>query len=204
MRSMRRMVAVMVLLGFGASGCFGRFALVNKLYDINKGVGNKWVQTIVFWVFVILPVYELASLGDALIFNLIEFWSGHNPLAMNDGPAQERVVQADGKKVTLSFADGGKSVLIRVEAPNEPARVYRLEGTEDGATLRDGSGHVLAQSGRDAEGALVVRDGSGEALMRRSGSEVAALGSAIEQGPAAFLAAETRRTGCGVLASTER
>jgi hypothetical protein len=35
---------------------------------------------------VILPVYGLCTLGDALIFNSIEFWGGENPIQKASAP----------------------------------------------------------------------------------------------------------------------
>ncbi len=72
--------AIVILLMLPA--CFGSFRATRHLYRFNDTVsGNKFVKTLVFWVFVIIPVYALFSLGDAIIFNLVEFWSGTNPLS---------------------------------------------------------------------------------------------------------------------------
>ena len=32
----------------------------------------------------IIPVYEFALLGDVVIFNAVEYWSGDNPIADPD------------------------------------------------------------------------------------------------------------------------
>jgi hypothetical protein len=64
-----------------ATGCFGSFGATNALYDWNKGVSSsKWLQWLVFLVLIILPVYGLFILADALVINTIEFFSGRNPI----------------------------------------------------------------------------------------------------------------------------
>ena len=76
-----RLSTVLSLCLLANTGCFGSFALVRKIYDFNQSFRNKFVRTIVFWLFCIVPVYEVCALGDAVIFNLIEFWTGSNVLA---------------------------------------------------------------------------------------------------------------------------
>ncbi|HOR28799.1 MAG TPA: DUF3332 family protein [Candidatus Sumerlaeota bacterium] len=85
MRSRLHAAAALLLLAISplvVTSCYGRFPLTHAVYDFNGEIGNdagnaeKWVESALFWVFVILPVYQLASLGDAIIFNVIEFWTG--------------------------------------------------------------------------------------------------------------------------------
>ena len=38
------------------------------------------MDEIAFLGCIILPAYTIATLGDALIFNSIEFWGGENPI----------------------------------------------------------------------------------------------------------------------------
>lgn len=61
--------------------CFGSFSLTRKLHAWNDSLGNKFVETLVFWGLLIIPVYGLFTLGDGIIFNVIEFWTGSNPVA---------------------------------------------------------------------------------------------------------------------------
>ena len=63
------------------SSCIGSFGLWNNLKSWNQGIGNKFVNEIVFLAFHIVPVYEVAYLADILVLNSIEFWSGSNPVA---------------------------------------------------------------------------------------------------------------------------
>ncbi len=62
------------------TGCTGPFALTKKVHAWQTGFDEKWVDEVAFLGCVILPVYGLATLGDALIFNSVEFWTGDNPM----------------------------------------------------------------------------------------------------------------------------
>ena len=64
-----------------ATGCYGQFAATRKIHNWNGHVsGNKFVNSVVMWGLIVIPVYPLASLGDIFIFNPIEVVSGSNPL----------------------------------------------------------------------------------------------------------------------------
>jgi len=76
------LAALLALSAAGSAGCFGKFNLTRKLYTWNAGVGgNKWVSNLVFWGLCIIPVYQLAGLGDVVVLNAVEFWTGSNPVA---------------------------------------------------------------------------------------------------------------------------
>lgn len=62
------------------AGCTGPFALTKKVHTWQTGFEEKWVDEAAFLGCVILPVYSLCTLGDAVIFNSIEFWTGDNPM----------------------------------------------------------------------------------------------------------------------------
>lgn len=81
MRQHHRLMTALVALAIASSGCFGSFNLTRKLYHWNDTVSqDKWIKELVFIVFVWVPVYGIAGLGDAIVFNTIEFWSGENPI----------------------------------------------------------------------------------------------------------------------------
>ena len=67
------------------TSCLGSFALTNNVLEWNRGVtDNKFVNQVVFWALNVIPVYSATVFIDAVILNLIEFWTGDNPLAMGD------------------------------------------------------------------------------------------------------------------------
>ena len=65
------------------SSCIGSFKLWNNLKSWNEGIGNKFVNELIFIGLNIVPVYGIAYLADALVLNSIEFWSGNNPVVHN-------------------------------------------------------------------------------------------------------------------------
>jgi hypothetical protein len=95
-------IVVVMIVSFLITGCLGRFAAHNNLATWNqKATDNKWLNELIFLGLVIIPVYELAWLGDAIIFNSIEFWGGKNPMT-SEGDYQ-KTVQAKDLKVVQSF-----------------------------------------------------------------------------------------------------
>jgi hypothetical protein len=85
-----------------ATNCYGGFVATKKVYSWNGGLGNKWVQSIVFWVMIIIPVYEVVALVDFLVLNTLEFWTGSNPMAMKDGEVETQIVHNGGKEYQIT------------------------------------------------------------------------------------------------------
>jgi len=96
-------------------------------------------------------VYGLFILGDAIIFNVIEFWSGSNPIAMNEGEEEIQVVERDGStfqmiatknRLQINIIDGIRKgeKLDLVYSPSEKSwsaikpsgEVIKLSSFEDG------------------------------------------------------------------------
>lgn len=64
------------------SGCLGANHAFEGIRDWNRtATGNKWGNEAIFLGLSIVPVYAFAYLGDVLVFNTMEFWTGHNPIA---------------------------------------------------------------------------------------------------------------------------
>jgi len=105
---MKRFIACVVLAAFvmANTGCYGSFQLTKKVYKWNGSLGNKWLNTIVFWVFAILPVYEIATFVDVVVLNLIEFWVGSNPLALNSDVDTHKTFENNGKVYEVTMGKG--------------------------------------------------------------------------------------------------
>ena len=73
-------LAALLIFGSLTTSCYGPFQLTKNLHHWNGSIENKWGREGVFLVLAIIPVYGLCILGDALIFNSIEFWGGDNPI----------------------------------------------------------------------------------------------------------------------------
>ena len=137
-----------------ATGCFGSFALTHKVYDFNKDVDeNKWMQELVFLAFIILPVYGLASWGDAIIFNTIEFWTGDNPL--DEGMMDtSKTVQTPEGEATMTLQDDG-TVAVSVKKSCGGCENFTLERTCDGVVAKNAEGCVIKKVATDAQGQVV-------------------------------------------------
>ncbi len=95
---MRKLVLCSVLsLAFLTTSCLGSFSAWNNLKDWNESVDdNKYVNNAIFWGLNIIPIYPLFYAGDVLIFNLVEFWTGSNPIAMNAGEVEKQLIERNG------------------------------------------------------------------------------------------------------------
>jgi hypothetical protein len=144
-----RRVVFSALAAAASSGCFGSFAATKKLHTWNGSFGSKFVSTLIFWLFLILPVYELFALGDALIFNLIEFWSGSNPLASVQLP--------DGSKATLERVGDDTVRVVRTVDGQVVADVDLVVAGDAAGLTRDRSGAVLATVEAHATGVTVTQ-----------------------------------------------
>lgn len=83
------------------NSCLGPFKLTHKTYDWNNSIGDKWANNVVFWALLIIPVYEVVVFLDTCIFNVIEFWGGTNPISMNEGDEEIRIVESGNKEYMI-------------------------------------------------------------------------------------------------------
>ncbi|NBD07744.1 DUF3332 domain-containing protein [Corallococcus sp. Z5C101001] len=150
-----------------ATGCFGSFTLTQKIWQFNKGVsGNKFVQWLVFLVFVIVPVYEIGTLVDALVINSIEFWSGNNPVGSVQGEDPNTRIVKLSPTDTLKMTRDVESGVMRLELQREgQAPVVRyFEPLEDGLVARDEAGALLIRAQGQHDGAVKVTDATGSTV----------------------------------------
>ena len=83
---MKKFIPAVIIASILLTGCTGPFQLTKNLHKWQTSPEEKWMKEVVFLGCVILPVYGLATLGDALIFNSIEFWGGENPIQKASAP----------------------------------------------------------------------------------------------------------------------
>lgn len=93
---------ITILFSTTLQSCLGSFAATNGLISWNrKATDNKFVNQLIFWVLAIIPVYDIVVLGDLIVFNLLEFWTGDNPIAMNDDDSQSQFITYNGKNYEI-------------------------------------------------------------------------------------------------------
>lgn len=131
MRRITRLVSIALLAIFivvGVFGCYGNMSLTKKVYHFNGSVGNKFVQSIVNWAFWICPVYEAAMFMDIVFFNTIEFWTGNNPISMNEG---EKVIKyAEGKNGEYKLEISQNKIVVTELANNNIMELNYEPATE--------------------------------------------------------------------------
>jgi len=163
-KSVRSVIAAVVLMGFlvATTACYGPFNVTKSLHKWNgqiKGsdpVADKWMRELVFLGLVILPVYEFAALGDAIIFNSIEFWTGNNPVkASGEGEeGRTRVAQVGDTTIAITFAKDGNSASVSYSKEGQIIRTGTIAATDEGYQLMDAKGHQLYAAERVTHGGV--------------------------------------------------
>ena len=106
----KKFVCAAVLAAFtcaSVGGCYGKYALFNKAHKWMGQIGDKWINSVVHLV-LSAPVFGVCLLADAVLFNVIEFWTGSNPVAMNSDTYQE--TDENGNKIyAVRNTDGSLS-----------------------------------------------------------------------------------------------
>lgn len=121
----RKMLICSVLsISILSTSCLGSFSAFNKLRDWNDGLtDNKFLDNLIFWALNIVPVYPLFFIGDVVFFNLLEFWTGSNPIAMAEGESETQYATVDGQKV-------------RMTAKKNEFLIHVVEGKDAGKALQ--------------------------------------------------------------------
>lgn len=151
--AIRKVITLITLLVFavGGSGCYGGFHLTKALYKFNGEIklngneqANHVARSVVMVVLVIVPIYQLAALADALIVNSIEFWTGKNPLLADAQPTMETILRGDEryvqtfirtastKEMQIDYYKKGRHVntLVVRQEENSPAMTAELRWSD--------------------------------------------------------------------------
>ena len=171
-RTSRVGLGVLALTLF-ASGCYGPFNLTRRLYQWNGQVGTKWEREFMFILLAWAPVYGLAVLGDAVVFNSMEFWTGRNPVdapgkSKSELPQTRRLARGEDEAL-LTYTEGpnGPDLVIQQFQQHRPAGTLRIERRDGIATGLDADGRVLFTAQSRPDGRVLVRDSKGEQIVLR-------------------------------------
>ena len=176
MRRSQRMAFGLLALGLAVGGCYGPFNLTRRLYRWNGQVGDKWEREIVFIIFAWVPVYGLTVLGDAVVFNSIEFWTGNNPvdapIASAAQPHTKRIVRGDSEAVlTYQPISGQPTLLVQQYQQHQPAGTLRIEQRNGMTVASDEHGAVLLTAQTLPDGGVLIHDRNGRQVVARSPEE---------------------------------
>lgn len=109
--------SVLWILTFQTS-CIGSFKLTKSYWDWNSGIG-KWPGAALFF-FLGGIITGATLIVDVVILNLIEFWTGSNPMSMNEGQIEKQVITG---------TDGNA---YRVTATKNKFEIVQLSGSKAG------------------------------------------------------------------------
>jgi hypothetical protein len=104
MKKAVRIVTITTLIAM-MSGCYGSMALSRKVHTWNGSLDNDVIKSVVFWGFVILPVYEATLFIDAVVLNTIEFFTGTNPVAIKSSTIHETIVSKNDNEYKVSIGN---------------------------------------------------------------------------------------------------
>ncbi len=136
MKKSVKLFAVLLSATIVCSSCIGSFGLTNKVKAWNEGVGDKWVNELVFLGLHIVPVYPISIFADIVVLNSIEFWTGENPVAVT---GETKIVKNNaGEEVQITAMENGYNLsngseemqLVYSENENTWSAVYNNQTTE--------------------------------------------------------------------------
>ena len=177
MRIHRRITVGVLVLAVLVTGCYGPFRLTRKVHQWNGQVGGKWANEVAFIVLVWVPVYGLATLGDALVFNSIEFWTGDNPIgsAKADSPDSRTKWIARGEekaKLTHIASANGEQFMIEQYKAGKKTESLRIQRVGKNTLAMNEKGDVLFTAESAPDGRVVIRDADGRQIAYQSAESV--------------------------------
>jgi hypothetical protein len=168
------LLSISVLL---QSGCFGSFGLTQKVYQWNSSVEDKTVRSILFFVLCVIPVYPVAAFADWIIFNVIEYWEGTNPLVLQPGEVEEQRVTIRGRQMRMEATTCTMKVFEQKKKGEVLLAVFHYDRSSHTWHLqKDGKQTPLVQFGKSADGsvqAFAIRPDGEKVVMELKGMPVA-------------------------------
>ncbi len=171
-------VGMLVALAPLMLSCYGRFPMTHAVYHMNNSIGrdigesrtgDKLAKSVAFWVLVIIPVYEVAMVGDAIILNLVEFWTGDS---VDIGSAQE----SDGVRVALQPTADRREAVLTVshdDALITEQHVIKISSTA--FEIRDVSGKLTGKVFKTSAGDIQLADAQGQIIRTLKALDLEAL-----------------------------
>lgn len=170
----KKIILILLLLGILQIQCFGRFAIIRKIYQFIDDIKisdaspllTRFVKTLLVWVLFIIPIVGgLAFFVDFCIINLIEFWTGENVI---DGYKEKKAyldknLDEDKKNYPKSLIAPGKSIAF---VSSKTGMKTILSRSEDGMqmviqTFYNGQKRELVAF-KDQPGVLYARENNQE------------------------------------------
>lgn len=147
MKKSFKLTALLLAATILFTSCIGSFRLTNNIKDWNEGLGNKWVNELVFIGLHIIPAYPLAIFADALVLNSIEFWTGKSAIA--EAGQTKMMKNSQGEEVAVTTTENGYAISNGEQAVNlvfdENEQVWSAEQNNQRTKLVKLNGDNTAQ-----------------------------------------------------------
>lgn len=176
----RRFRTLILSVAVLTAGCYGPFNLTRRVHQWNGRMGHdKWEDEFLFLLLTWVPLYSVAALGDALIFNAFEFWGEPNPVEPPRAAAEpviRRLVrgEAAAELTYVPGPDGGR-LRVAVSRQGRPAGELQLERRGGRTIGTDAHGRAVLRATTFADGGLLIQDGQGQPVASYSREQVLAL-----------------------------
>jgi hypothetical protein len=133
------------------AGCFGRFRAMNAIYDFNKTASdNGVVRSLLMCALIVIPVYEVTFLVDAIVLNTLDFFNEPNAVAK----AQPL---PDGTQLRLARLDGDSVRVRHVDAAGRETSFDVVRVGANAGFVRAADGRIIGSVERLPDGRLVER-----------------------------------------------
>ena len=173
MTGIRRLVAIVLIGAMSpfAFGCYGAFPLTHIVYKLNGDIKPGLLSQIVFWVFVILPVYSIAMLADAVVLQPGRVLDGRRrstsrPHRARTAPPTRSPRPTDGREAVLTVSRG------QMPSTRGPVRAAGRAAWSRCATRTAGwPGHVVP----DGAGGFRLTDAAGATVSTISAADLPSL-----------------------------
>lgn len=162
------LMAVVIL----CAGCTGSFMLTKTVHGFHRSMDNKWVDEVLFLGCCWLPIYGLALVGDAIILNSVEFWTGDNPMESADASGP-RVLTAGSMDITMTHNVSDDTILINIGTDSGVERTLVLSRSADGVSVAEAGGVALYSASADDNGGVSVYDAQGKLVRHSTADQVA-------------------------------
>lgn len=131
------------------TSCYGDMALTKNVWQWNdSAVSNKFLKSLLMVGMIIIPVYGVCVFVDVVIFNLIEFWGGSNPISMNEGDFEKQVIPFEGEDYIV---EATKNQFKIYQEGEEPVYLRFEEASTSWSVVYEGNSQQLVSTSASAE-----------------------------------------------------
>ena len=161
------LAALVVAISAPLLGCYGTFPITTAVCKVNGDIENTYLRQVVFWL--LIPVYGIGMVTDAVIINLVNFWFG------KEG-ALASVTDDCGNTIVFEPSQDGREATLTVSRDGEVMRQVRFVRVSDTVCeARDTQGNLTGTVALTPDGGIEMRDAQGNVTATIQAGSVAEL-----------------------------